>query len=74
MQIGDDAKHEIGASSEYIKQKIGFTKKYSRGYWLGLIKKSGKNNFSIQRIVNKALDLPDNYNKGGYVTNQLQSK
>lgn len=63
--------NEIFSMSELVKDKIGFTKKYSRLFWLGRIKRSGLNFYTLEKIIEKALALPKEYNRGGYVNNQL---
>ena len=68
----DDSPHELAASVNYIKRYIGFTKKYSGGYWLSKIKKSGKTNYQIRQLVDEAMTFDRKYNRGGYLTNSLK--
>jgi len=66
------APHELSASVGYIKEKIGFTKQYGRGYWSKKVKESGKSYFNVKEIIDEAASLPGKYNRGGYITNKLK--
>ena len=65
------ASHEKAASVNEIISLIGETREYNYTYWLHHV---GSVPFSkILEIVKKARELPKQYNKGGFITNQLCS-
>ena len=66
------APHELSASVQYIRDKIGFTKAYGGGYWSKRIKNSGKSFFSIKALVDTARGLDSKYNRGGFLSNKLK--
>ena len=68
----NSAPHELSASTDYIEEHIGFTAKYTRGYWLKKIKDKGLTDFQVRGLVNEALSLNIKYEKGGWLTNQMK--
>ena len=64
--------HELGASVTLIRDKIGFTGAYGRGYWSRKVKQKGFTKFRIEQLVDEALALPSKYNRGGWLSNQLK--
>jgi len=66
------APHELADSVNYIKDNIGFNGRYSGGYWLKKIKDKGLTYFQVKQLVDKALTLPEKYNRGGYLSNKMK--
>ena len=67
-------RHEIAASVDEIVALVGVDKTYNYGYWLRKVKQSGMCFPEILGVLKEARDLPDKYNKGGFITNKLSGK
>jgi len=63
--------HEMAACVNEIIEEFGDNKEYSYKYWLFVVKKSRMKYGEILSILKEARGLPDKYNRGGFVTNQL---
>ena len=66
-----DAPHELSDMTELIRKKIGFSGRYGRGYWLKKLKQANISYGQLEAIVEKAVSLPQKYNRGGYISNRL---
>ena len=64
--------HDLSAMTNQIDKEIGFTKKYSRGYWLNLLKKAKMTDPKFQGILKEVRNMPRKYNRGGRLTNVLK--
>jgi len=64
--------HEISASCDEIIKICPLDKKHGYGYWLRLVKKSGKSYNDILYLTGKAKGLDEKFNKCGFVVNQLK--
>lgn len=65
------APHELADSVNQIIALVGTQPRYGYGYWLRLVKKSGKNFFEIEKLVKEAAGKEK---KGGFLTNKLLGK
>jgi len=66
--------HELAGSVDLIVAEVGLTKRFTYGYWLRLVKKSGFNYWEINDLCKRSRDLSAKYNKGGFFTNALLGK
>lgn len=51
---------------------VGPNKKYNFVYWLTMIKRSRRSWGDCMVILKNASQLPGEYNRGGFITNQLK--
>ena len=72
IKIPRQAPHELSASVNEIEKYLGFTEKYGRGYWLKMVKKSGKSFGEVCYLLGKMNCLDQKYNKGGWLTNKFK--
>lgn len=67
-------KHELAASVNEIIQVVGKHKKYGYGYWLGLVRRSGKSYTEILGLLKELKAMDAKYPKGAVLTNKLIGK
>ena len=63
--------HWLADIVNQIIELVGENKKYSYGFWLAKIKRSGKSWGDCMQIIKKAKGLDSKYNKGGFINNSL---
>ena len=67
----NDAPHDLSAIVNKIIEVAGESKKYGYGYWLRKVKTSKLGYNQILDLVDKARDIDDKYNKGGFLSNRI---
>ena len=72
IKIPRQAPHELSASVNEIERYLPFNKKYGRGYWLRIVKKSNKSFGEVCYLLGKMNALDKKYNKGGWLTNKFK--
>lgn len=70
--IVDPRANPLFEMTEEIKNEFKHDRKFERSRWFGLLK--GISDAEFQVLKKKALGLPPNYNKAGFLVNQLKSK
>ena len=67
-----EAPHELADMTELIRKTYGFTKRYTRGFWLKRLKKSGLSYFSLKKLIKQSEELDKKYNIVGWIVNKLK--
>lgn len=67
-------KHPLAASVNEILKFVGENKKYTYGYWLRLVSKSGKTYGEILSLIKSLEKMDKKYPRGAVLTNKLMDK
>lgn len=64
-------KHTLRPIVDKIGEVVEFNKRYSYPYWCRLVKNSKLSYNQILDLVDKAKELDDKYNRGGFIRNRI---
>lgn len=63
-------KHEVAAAANEVVKLLGNNKQYPYTYWLRKVK--GISYSKVLSICKEASNLPNQYSKGGFLTNRFK--